>query len=457
MKTYDFVFVYEVKNRELENICLLKYELEKRGYSVKLIETWGEIFFRHKAVNAKVVAGFAMYNDDVLAYIDSFVKNCKKYVNLQWEQLTADYILQNDNSSVKIQGTACQAHHISHGKTNREWLTCQCGISPQKVHLTGHISMDFYKPALRNYCMSRSRLFSKYNIPTDKKICLFISSFVAEKLPQIITESDLNKESGIDYNATLKNETESWSQIITWIQNILTEDETLFFVYRPHPAEWCKDELFHIEKIQPRFKVIREEAVKEWILNADKIYVWASTTISEIYAAKKPCGILRPIDIPESMDYELYRGGRYLKSYSDFKKDIYIDPEFPLDKEKLNRYFDIDNDGLSYQRVCDVLEDYYKDNSDIIKFNHKDSFLTEWSCLTYNLKQFIKKIIFECRICAKLMTWLFRGNKKFNYLQHKENYEYSKLMCQNNQYKNSEIEKIMDKIANALNYQDTKA
>ena len=157
------------------------------------------------------------------------------------------------------------------------------------------------------------------------------------------------------------------------------------------------------------------------------------------------------------MDYELYRGGRYLKSYSDFKKDIYIDPEFPLDKEKLNRYFDIDNDGLSYQRVCDVLEDYYKDNSDIIKFNHKDSFLTEWSCLTYNLKQFIKKIIFECRICAKLMTWLFRGNKKFNYLQHKENYEYSKLMCQNNQYKNSEIEKIMDKIANALNYQDTKA
>ena len=28
MKKTDFLFVYEIKNRELENICLLKYELE---------------------------------------------------------------------------------------------------------------------------------------------------------------------------------------------------------------------------------------------------------------------------------------------------------------------------------------------------------------------------------------------------------------------------------------------
>lgn len=32
-----FPILYEVKNRELENICLLKYEIEKRGYSTEII------------------------------------------------------------------------------------------------------------------------------------------------------------------------------------------------------------------------------------------------------------------------------------------------------------------------------------------------------------------------------------------------------------------------------------
>ena len=35
MKKVDFLFIYEVKNRELENICLLAAELEKRGFERK--------------------------------------------------------------------------------------------------------------------------------------------------------------------------------------------------------------------------------------------------------------------------------------------------------------------------------------------------------------------------------------------------------------------------------------
>ena len=31
MKKVDFLFIYEVRNRELENICLLAAELEKYG------------------------------------------------------------------------------------------------------------------------------------------------------------------------------------------------------------------------------------------------------------------------------------------------------------------------------------------------------------------------------------------------------------------------------------------
>ena len=36
MQEYDFLLMYEHKVRELDNLCLLKYELDKRGYKTKM-------------------------------------------------------------------------------------------------------------------------------------------------------------------------------------------------------------------------------------------------------------------------------------------------------------------------------------------------------------------------------------------------------------------------------------
>ena len=33
----DFLFIYEHKVRELENLCLMKYELDRRGYRTKIV------------------------------------------------------------------------------------------------------------------------------------------------------------------------------------------------------------------------------------------------------------------------------------------------------------------------------------------------------------------------------------------------------------------------------------
>ena len=61
MRRYDFVFLYEIKNRELESIMLLKYELIKRGYSVLIIETWNALFEKQDKIHAKAVeGGFAL-------------------------------------------------------------------------------------------------------------------------------------------------------------------------------------------------------------------------------------------------------------------------------------------------------------------------------------------------------------------------------------------------------------
>ena len=36
----DFLFVYEIKAREVENDALIAYELRKRGYSCAFVNTW---------------------------------------------------------------------------------------------------------------------------------------------------------------------------------------------------------------------------------------------------------------------------------------------------------------------------------------------------------------------------------------------------------------------------------
>ena len=37
MQEYDFLLMYDHKVRELDNLCLLKYELDKRGYRTKIL------------------------------------------------------------------------------------------------------------------------------------------------------------------------------------------------------------------------------------------------------------------------------------------------------------------------------------------------------------------------------------------------------------------------------------
>ena len=37
MKELDFLFIYEHKVRELENVCLMKYELDRRGYKTEIV------------------------------------------------------------------------------------------------------------------------------------------------------------------------------------------------------------------------------------------------------------------------------------------------------------------------------------------------------------------------------------------------------------------------------------
>ena len=66
----DFLFVYEHKVRELENLCLLKYELDKRGYKTKIIhiEDAEALKAMRPIYHAKVVVTMACYRNSSIEW-----------------------------------------------------------------------------------------------------------------------------------------------------------------------------------------------------------------------------------------------------------------------------------------------------------------------------------------------------------------------------------------------------
>lgn len=74
MRDVDFLFVYDVKNREFENISLLGAELERRGYKVGFQSFWHSYTHRfYTKYRTKVAVLATCYKDTVYRTFTGFV------------------------------------------------------------------------------------------------------------------------------------------------------------------------------------------------------------------------------------------------------------------------------------------------------------------------------------------------------------------------------------------------
>lgn len=354
----DFLFIYEHKAREMENLCLIKNELDIRGYSSRFLNVWDLALKKQPKIKAKVVVMPAFMEESVIDYyIYSIAGNVKKIINLQWEQLYSEIEDTAVNSIRSIKGIAKQAVHISWGDNNTKYLI-KNGVKPKNIALTGPVHMDFLRDCLKKYYLSRDELLSAHNIDCNKKICLFISSFLTADESQHILDYTLDKvENKEKYKKMHLINVQSQKIILDWIQRLLDEDENLVFIYRPHPSERDSSFLNDISNKYNNFKILRDHSVKQWILCCDKIYSWYSTSIVEAFFANKVCGILRPIPIEEGMDMDIYKGADCIENYDAFKDSLgKEDLNFPINPEIIYKNYDVDKEIPSYIRVCDTFE-----------------------------------------------------------------------------------------------------
>lgn len=441
-KEVDFLFIYEVKAREMESLGLLVYELEKRGYRVGIVSFWdGDTECNRDKLKTNVLITSSVYKEPSLYRALARAKGKCKVVNLQWEQVYCMRDIANVKSPWKMMGKTREINHISWGNQNMERLIYDDGVSKELVHKAGHIGLDFLRKEFVGYYLSKEQLLEQYHINTENKICLFISSFSFVKLPTNCFEEEL-----IDF---AENSLASQKAVLEWIERLLNEDKEITFIYRPHPAEADNEVLHRMEKKCSRFKVISDFSIKQWILVVDIIYNWWSTSIAEIFFANKTCFILRPYKVPETFEITIFKDGKFIETYDDFKKtteERYT--SFPISNQGILENYYVDEAEPTYLKIVKVLEMVYgndvgymeyKNNAVSLKKNFKNEVL----------RSKVGRLLQECKrkMCSKrLLTEEDVRNKEYA--------EYVSEMKQKNEISENEMERQIVKIRKILEKPD---
>ena len=363
MQEYDFLLMYEHKVRELDNLCLLKYELDKRGYRTKIL------YINDYEL---VKAGTTVNKTKVLVigycYTSSSIRDCASYrirfdkvINLQWEQVTTNEQEKDSGSFRNLSGLAKEIVHISWGEKNRKRLIEKAGVAPRNVKVTGNITMDLLRPEFRGFYDSREDICRQYDLPSNKKICLFIAGFkyveasVEEKRATIARFGEGRRH----YLEVAEREQLT---ILQWFRQFLEENGDYIIVYRPHPGD-ASPRAEKLAREYENFRVISELSVKQWIAVSDLVYAWNSTAILEAFFAGKNPIYLCPYPIPEDQDHPLLMEMNKVEDYETFKRTVSgVLPDIGLTKAMVNPFYLVDEKRASYLKIADAFEEVYQDD-----------------------------------------------------------------------------------------------
>lgn len=356
----DFLFIYEHKVRELENLCLMKYELDKRGYKTKIIhiEDAEALKAMRPIYHAKVVVTMACYqNSSIEWHTKNFVK-FDKIIDLQWENIVFPMDEKDTKAYKNYSGVAKDVVRVSWGEMNRKRMLEVAQMDPKKVKLIGHVGMDFLRDELKGYYRAKEDVLKEYNIPIDKKIFLFISPYFSDYHTEDYLV-EMCKRFGEGWRYYYKDcMLPSKEIILDWMSRICEERDDIVFIYRPHPGEESAkaDEM---AKKYSNFKVIGTLSVKQWILLSDKIYTGNSSTFVEAFFGKKMCYLLFPVPVPADYELAFLKNADKITEYRDFEETTHEDDNrpFPVSEKLIDEVYTIDWDKPSYVKFADMAEE----------------------------------------------------------------------------------------------------
>ncbi|MBQ6895817.1 MAG: hypothetical protein IJN69_01235 [Oscillospiraceae bacterium] len=358
MKKVDFLFIYEVRNRELENICLLAAELEKRGYTTAFINSWHACSNPEEDYDAEVVVVSACYSSNTYKFFTNFATKFRKVVNMQWEQILHNgYVESEGTTSWDFWGESLKTRHICWGENTKNRLMTKFGVPEEFLNVCGCIPLDFYRPEFRSRIIPKDKLFADNGLDTAKTTMLFISSFSYTSLPL-----NTRPKSSVDFSDVhAKSVIDSQKAIADWMEKACKEFPDIQFIYRAHPAEAEADFLLQLAKENKNFFCLSKEPIKHWIMACDKIYNWTSTAAAEVYVSGKQSFVLEPVPLDHRVTYRLFENGNSIKTYDGFRESLQLPSDAfaqPIDDGLMNECYN-QTDVPNYKRVADCMEETF--------------------------------------------------------------------------------------------------
>ncbi|MEG1801334.1 MAG: hypothetical protein RR273_05095, partial [Oscillospiraceae bacterium] len=331
MKKVDFLFIYEVRSREIENLALLAAQLEHWGYTTAFMNSWRCLDLKYDSYDAQVVVISACYDTGTYQFFAGHAGKLKKVVDLQWGQMLKNgYIQSREIVSWDFSGEGLVTRHVCWGPNERKRLEDVYGVEEQYLPICGYLPMDFYRPELADFIIKREQLFTENGLDPNKMTVLFISSFAMVGLP-----NEHKGKCGHRLQEIIDDSCyESQEIILDWFKKAMVAHKDIQFIYRYHPTERDNPILTQMEEDYPNFFCISKEAIKHWIVGCDKIYNWLSTSAAEIYKCGKQSFIIRPVPVPWEADMAIFDGCHAISEYDEFEKSLELPcdvPNQPLD------------------------------------------------------------------------------------------------------------------------------
>lgn len=451
MKELDFLFLYEHRVRELENLCLIKYELDKRGYrtEIRYIEDAENALAVKPFIHTKVLLVMACYNNQTLDWqTKNFVK-FDKVIDMQWENIVYPKDEDRKDAYKNYTEIGKDVVRVSWGKQNQKRMLDVVKMPPEKLKLTGHVGMDFLRQPLSRYYMSRQELFEKYDLPMDKKMVLFASPYYGDSLDEAYIR-DMCVRFGDDWADYYTFMCESQRQVLAWMEEILKTDDEICFIYRPHPGHptKCAQEL---AGKYSNFKIISGESVKQWIVTCDKVYTGNSSVVVEAFFAKKMCQLLFPLPVTEGFELKLISDSDKITDFEGFQASLYAtDEKFPTPEESIEEIYLIDWEEPSYIKFANMAEEVLK--NDLYKLSREQ---LKGYKPTYTGVTGLIKSLSRCDLLYKPYLKLLENDRlKWSFLERQRQIrEGAYRIEQEHSHELTsvrEIEEIINRIANAL-------
>ena len=365
----DFLILYEHTVREYESDLLLKLELERRGYTVRIRQLLDakdlRLFGKDKP---EVLVASCMYDNEAInSHVYNNIGKCNKIVNLHWEQMLSD--TQEEGDWFNMNGNAKRCVQTCWGQRTAQRLQAH-GMDAKNTPVTGAVMMDFLRPEFKGYFKDKETLCKEFGLDPAKQLHLYISSFgYASMTDQEVAE--LSKMAGTDFSGFARTNRVSMEKTLAWFDRYLGDHPEVELVYRRHPSEWNSPILEEMDKKHENFHLITDYSVKQWIVASDVIFSWISTSIAEIYFAGKSCFVVRPYPVEWEYDPVVYKDCNRIDNYDDFIKCFTAEnPPFPISEELMHAHYDF-TDTPSYIRMADCLEKVLlEDEGDRRPFDH---------------------------------------------------------------------------------------